>query len=75
MTVQKDPMPSNTTADSLWRRLPLWLSDRDERRVYGSSSHPWDLAFRAPWSDLMSVRMAKETPFFVGLEEGAENAE
>lgn len=47
-------------AASRWRRLPSWVMDVNERRVYAVGRQPSLLNFRFPWSHLMSVRMANE---------------
>ena len=61
------------TAESLWRRLPIWLTDVRERRIYSIHRVSRFWHFRLPWSHLMSVRMAAEIPFFVEMEEGYEH--
>lgn len=54
-------MTDSTKTASLWKRLPIWVMDVNERRVYGIGREPSMLRFRLPWSHLMSVRMANET--------------
>jgi hypothetical protein len=51
---------TKTTKTSLWHRLPIWIMDVNERRIYAVGRRPSLLHFRFPWSHLMSVRMANE---------------
>jgi hypothetical protein len=55
--------PTDKTTISLWRRLPIYLTDWKERRVaiFGKR-FTW--RWRWPWSRELSVRIAEESEFF-----------